>query len=77
MPVLHRIGNVSLRIYADDHRPPHFHIVALDFEVIVCISDLAVIAGQARPAQIAQALAWAREHQEMLALLSTELNERD
>ena len=53
MPVLHRIGNVSLRIYADDHRPPHFHIVALDFEVIVRISDLAVIAGQARPAQIA------------------------
>ena len=77
MPVLHRIGNVSLRIYADDHRPPHFHIVSLDFEVIVRISDLAVIAGQARPAQIAQALAWAREHQEMLALLWTELNERD
>ena len=77
MPVVHRIGNVSRRIYADDHRPPHFHIVALDFEVIVRISDLAVIAGQARPAQIAQALAWAREHQEMLALLWTELNERD
>jgi hypothetical protein len=77
MPVLHRIGNVSLRIYADDHRPPHFHIVALDFEVIVRISDLAVIAGQARPAQIAQALVWAREHQEMLALLWAELNERD
>ena len=77
MPVLHRIGNVSLRIYADDHRQPHFHIVALDFEVIVRISDLAVIAGQARPAQIAQALAWAREHQELLALQWAELNERD
>ncbi len=77
MPVLHRIGNVSLRIYADDHRPPHFHIVARDFAVIVRISDLAVIAGQARPAQIAQALVWAREHQEMLALLWAELNERD
>jgi len=77
MPVLHRIGNVSLRIYADDHRPPHFHIVALDFQVLVRISDLAVIAGQARPAQIAQALAWAREHQELLALQWAELNERD
>ena len=77
MPVLHRIGNVSLRIYADDHHPPHFHIVALDFQVLVRISDLAVIEGQARPAQIAQALAWARENQEMLALLWAELNERD
>jgi hypothetical protein len=52
---VHRIGNVSLRIYADDYRPPHFHIVAVDFLVLVRISDLAVIAGQARPAQIAQA----------------------
>jgi len=31
MPTLHRFGAVSVRIYADDHRPPHFHIVAPDF----------------------------------------------
>ena len=51
--------------------------MALDFQVLVRISDLAVIAGEARPAQIAQALAWARENQEMLSLLWAELNERD
>ena len=28
MPVLQRFGSVSVRMYADDHRPPHFHIVA-------------------------------------------------
>lgn len=76
MPTLQRFGSVSVRIYADDHRPPHFHIVAPDFQVLVGISDLTVIAGEARPAQIAEALAWAREHREMLALEWAKLNER-
>jgi Domain of unknown function (DUF4160) len=76
MPVLQRFGAISLRMYADDHRPPHFHIVAPDFQALVRISDLAVIAGDARPGDIAEALAWAREHREMLALKWAELNER-
>jgi hypothetical protein len=69
-------GHNSL-MYADDHRPPRFHIVAPDFQVLVRISDLTVIAGEARPAEIAKALAWAQTHQEMLALKWAELNERD
>ena len=48
MPTLKRFGSVSVRMYADDHRPPHFHIVAPDFYVLVRISDLTVIAGEAR-----------------------------
>ena len=63
MPTLPRIGNICLRMYADDHSPQHFHIVALDFQVLVRILDLAVIAGEARPLQIAEALAWALDHQ--------------
>jgi len=76
MPTLERFGPVSVRMYADDHHPPHFHIVAPDFQVLVRISDLTVIAGDARPSQIAEALAWAHLHQEMLALRWAELNER-
>ena len=67
MPVLQRFGSVSVRMYADDHRPPHFHIVAPDFQVLVRISDLMVIAGEARPTQIAAAMAWAQSHQQALA----------
>jgi len=76
MPELHRLGSVSVRMYADDHHPPHFHIVAPDFQVLVRISDLRVIEGAARPAQIAEAIAWARAHRESLALKWAELNER-
>ena len=64
-------------MYADDHRPPHFHIVGPDFQVMVCIADLTVIAGTARRRQIAEATAWATEHREVLALKWVELTERE
>jgi hypothetical protein len=78
MPTLQRFGAVSVRMYADDHRPPHFHIVAPDSQVLVRISDLTEIAGETRPAQIAEAMARARAraHRASLALKWTELNER-
>ncbi len=76
MPTLQRFGSLSVRMYADDHRPPHVHIVSPDFQVLVRISDLTVIAGEARPTEIAEALAWVQTHQEMLALKWAELNER-
>jgi hypothetical protein len=76
MPVLQRFGSVSFRMYADDHRPPHFHIVAPEFQVLVRISDLSVIAGEVRTSQIAEAMAWAQLHREALALRWAELNER-
>jgi hypothetical protein len=63
-------------MYADDHYPPHFHIVAPDFQALVGISDLTVIAGDAMPSQIAEALAWAETRQKWLALKWAELNER-
>ncbi len=76
MPALKRFGAVVVRMYADDHAPPHFHIEAPDFEVLVRISDLSVIAGEARSAQIAEVIRWAAEERPALALKWAELNER-
>lgn len=77
MPTLMRFGTLQLRMYADDHRSPHFHLVGPRVHVRVRISDLAVIAGRARPAEIAEALAWAREQTTLLASTWANLNERD
>ena len=76
MPTLQRFGAVTLRMYADDHAPPHFHLVGPDFQVLVRISDLVVIAGEARTAQIAEAIQWADVNRRALASKWTELNER-
>jgi len=76
MPTLKRFGSVSIRMYADDHRPPHFHIVAPDFQVLVRTSDLSVIAGEPTPRQVAEALEWARTNRQELAIKWANLNER-
>jgi len=77
MPTLQRFGRVSIRMYADDHRPPHFHIVGPAFQILVRIADLTVIAGTARRREIAEAMAWAAQHREMLTLKWVELTERE
>ncbi len=77
MPTLYRFGSLSIRMFADDQRPPHFHVVSAEFHVLVRISDWAVIAGEARPSQIAEAMAWAESRQAMLALAWAKLNQRE
>jgi hypothetical protein len=52
VPTLKQFGSVSIRMSADDHSPPHFHIVSPTFEVLVTLDGLEVIAGRAKPAQI-------------------------
>ncbi len=63
-------------MYADDHHPPHFHIVAPDFQALVRLSDFSILAGEAKAAQIAQALAWAQANRDLLARKWAQLNER-
>jgi hypothetical protein len=76
MPTIQRFGSASIKIYADDHNPPHFHIVGISFQVMVSITELRITAGSATQKQIADAMAWARENKELLALKWIELNER-
>lgn len=76
MPTLARFGSVTVRMYADDHHPPHFHVVGPEFQVLVRIADMAIIAGSARPAQIAEGMGWATANKTFLAEKWAELNER-
>src|SRR5277367_1618752 len=54
------LASPGFRQRAHVRRPPHFHIVAPDFQVTVRISDLTVLAGDATLSQLAEALAWAK-----------------
>jgi hypothetical protein len=59
MPSIHRLANVAIYIYADDHAPPHFHVVGPNSNVQVEIETLRVMRGEYRPGDLAQAIAWA------------------
>jgi Domain of unknown function (DUF4160) len=76
MPTLKRFASMSVTMYADDHRPPHFHIVSANFEVLVALSDFTVLAGRARRSAIIEALDWAQANRDLLNRRWAELNER-
>ena len=48
-------------MYADDHAPPHVHIEAPYFEVLLRLSDFSVMAGSAKPSQIAEVVDWLKQ----------------
>jgi hypothetical protein len=45
MGKLHQIGKTIITVYANDHLPPHFHAISPDFEALIEIATLTVLAG--------------------------------
>lgn len=76
MPTRARFGSISLRMFADDHNPPHFHLKAPDFDVSVRIADFVVIEGKVARAKLLEPIAWAEQNRAMLQAKWSELNER-
>jgi len=66
MPTIVKIGNIKIRIFADDHHPPHFHIVTPDCEVAVRISDLSILAGCIDRRSFEIAMKWAKTNKGVL-----------
>ncbi len=66
MPTLARFAGFEIAMYFEDHNPPHVHVVARDFEMLVAARDGAVLAGDA-PAKVRRiAMLWIEKNREML-----------
>ncbi|CAN5293032.1 hypothetical protein BH11PSE9_BH11PSE9_03860 [soil metagenome] len=75
MPTLARFSKSKLAMYAGDHNPPHFHILANDgSEAWVELATRQVIWGAVRPASLKEALDWAGRNTALLAAKWKELN---
>ncbi|MBZ3693982.1 DUF4160 domain-containing protein [Phyllobacterium calauticae] len=76
MPTIARIGKILIRMFADDHNPPHFHVVTPDYQALIRISDFSTIGGWV-PSSIRQtALQWASQNKERLEREWDRLRER-
>jgi hypothetical protein len=64
MPVISRFLGIVIRMYFDDHAPPHFHAFYGDAEAVVRIEPLAVLAGKLPPRVLALVVEWATLHQD-------------
>ena len=77
MPSIFRDGRLAIYIYADDHLPPHFHLLSPDSDAQIEIATMQVMRGTASRADLARAIAWAEANRDFLIEKWIELNERD
>ena len=59
MPVVSRFYGVTVRMYYNDHAPPHFHAVYGKDEVVVEIESSAVLRGRLSPRAMGMVAEWA------------------
>lgn len=66
MPEISRFYGIIIRMFYNDHPPPHFHALYGEHELIVGVSPIVVLAGTA-PARVrSMVLEWAALHQQQL-----------
>lgn len=64
MPVISRFFGIVIRMYFDDHSPPHFHALYGDAEAALRIDPVRVLVGQLPPRVLALVTEWATLHQD-------------
>jgi hypothetical protein len=66
MPTISEFGGIQIRMFFDDHNPPHFHAVHGYNEMVVRISPIAVIRGYFPAKTRGVVERWAKKHQSAL-----------
>ncbi len=67
MPVLVRLQYCVISMYANDHNPPHFHVVGLDGrDALVRLGALTVLNGEVDRRALKEAIEWARKNPDFL-----------
>jgi hypothetical protein len=62
MPEISRFFGIVIKMYFDDHLPPHFHAEYGDDEVLVNINTLATVAGTLPARALGLVTEWALLH---------------
>lgn len=76
MPTITILSNARIEMYCGDHAPPHFHLKGPNSNAQVRLGDLTVLRGRAHRRDLAEAVAWACAHMDVLHAEWSRLNER-
>lgn len=63
MPEISRFFGIIIRMYFDDHPPPHFHAFYGNNEIQVTINPISIIQGKLSPRATSMIFEWAALHQ--------------
>ncbi len=68
MPVISRFYGITIRMFYNDHSPPHFHAAYGEHELIIGLSPISILEGAAPRRVQSLVLEWAAlHHGELLA----------
>jgi len=59
---------ILIKMFFDDHAPPHFHAEYGEFELVIAINPIKIIQGDAPKRVKSMVLEWTALHQEELLL---------
>jgi hypothetical protein len=63
MPEISRFLGISIRMYRDDHLPPHFHAIYNEFAAQVSIRHPVIMQGKLPPRVLGYVVEWAAMHE--------------
>ena len=63
MPEISRFFGIIIRMYFDDHAPPHFHALYQGHHAEISIDSLGVLKGRLPGRALALVVEWAVQHQ--------------
>jgi Domain of unknown function (DUF4160) len=66
MPTISTFFGVSIRMYYDDHAPPHFHAYYAEHAAVIEIESMRVRDGRLPKRALSLVLEWAAEHRDEL-----------
>lgn len=66
MPEISRFFGIIVRMFYNDHEPPHFHVGYGEFEALIEVNTLAVYRGELPRRALALTLEWAALHRDEL-----------
>jgi len=66
MPVISMFYGILIKMFFDDHAPPHFHAEYGEHELVITINPIKIIKGDAPKRVKSMVLEWTALHQEEL-----------
>ena len=66
MPEISRFFGIVIKMFFDDHNPPHFHAEYSGYFALIDIRNLSVFSGHLPPRVMGLVIEWATIHQEEL-----------
>jgi phosphomannomutase len=66
MPVISRFYGILIKMFFDDHNPPHFHAEYGEYKATIKIKDFTLTKGYLPPRALGLVMEWAALHQNEL-----------